>query len=249
LIKKENRLKTFVLINKRNTPKLKGMMKREIKEIKGVKILLDFEGEIIIRNPEEDFPTDIVSQPFISGNAINGWLRSHMERKKGLEYPCNCGKKDCPICRLFGFMWTNKEQPEQLNFARIQTETVYFDIKDREYLRHNAITRQTAKSYQLFDEEVLIAKATIPILLRYFIWNDEEEQKYEREAVKEFFKNLKECLLFVRLGLKKKTRRQEFKKIKIEDVLTGEVIYEGGVKEFNPEEIAQKVINHLEGQK
>ena len=54
----------------------------------------------IIRNP-------LTREPYIPGSSIKGKIRSLMEWKLGkvLEYggkPCNCGKSDCQICRVFG---------------------------------------------------------------------------------------------------------------------------------------------------
>ena len=54
----------------------------------------------IIRNP-------LTREPYIPGSSIKGKMRSLMEWKLGkvLETsgkPCNCGKVDCEICRVFG---------------------------------------------------------------------------------------------------------------------------------------------------
>jgi|HigsolmetaAR204D_1030405.scaffolds.fasta_scaffold00309_24 CRISPR-associated protein Csm3 len=40
--------------------------------------------------------------PFIPGSSLKGKFRSLLERKKGKEIVCNCGKKNCEICVIFG---------------------------------------------------------------------------------------------------------------------------------------------------
>ena len=54
----------------------------------------------IIRNP-------LTREPYIPGSSIKGKMRSLIEWKEGVlattsGEPCNCGKADCKICRVFG---------------------------------------------------------------------------------------------------------------------------------------------------
>lgn len=60
----------------------------------------------VIKNP-------LTGEPYIPGSSLKGKMRSQLERKYGkinmvskrgkmVGEPCNCGRKDCPICTLFG---------------------------------------------------------------------------------------------------------------------------------------------------
>lgn len=62
----------------------------------------------IIRNP-------LTREPYIPGSSIKGKMRSLMEWKLGKLLntkgePCNCGKADCEICRVFGSANNGKKE-------------------------------------------------------------------------------------------------------------------------------------------
>lgn len=73
--------------------------------IKGASSELNIGGadSEVIKNP-------ITGEPYIPGSSLKGKMRSQLEKVKGLKLgekdkflkPCGCGKKDCPICVLFG---------------------------------------------------------------------------------------------------------------------------------------------------
>jgi CRISPR-associated protein Csm3 len=47
----------------------------------------------------------INNRPYIPGSSLKGKLRSTLEREHGLGSrgkPCECGRRDCPVCPLFG---------------------------------------------------------------------------------------------------------------------------------------------------
>lgn len=63
----------------------------------------------VIKNP-------LTNEPYLPGSSLKGKMRSQLERKYGAkkfdrrsqsmtvteEEPCGCGKKNCPICAVFG---------------------------------------------------------------------------------------------------------------------------------------------------
>jgi CRISPR-associated protein Csm3 len=54
--------------------------------------------------------------PYIPGSSLKGKMRSLIEIKEGrytknerhLGYPCDCGKKECPVCAVFGTSATTR---------------------------------------------------------------------------------------------------------------------------------------------
>ncbi|MFP3091136.1 type III-A CRISPR-associated RAMP protein Csm3 [Treponema sp. TIM-1] len=64
----------------------------------------------IIRNP-------LTREPYIPGSSLKGKMRSLLEWHLGKVQdnkgkPCNCGKADCPICRVFGSANNSKDSDE-----------------------------------------------------------------------------------------------------------------------------------------
>jgi CRISPR-associated protein Csm3 len=63
------------------------------------------------------------NEPYIPGSSIKGKLRSLIEITEGRigknnkGGPCDCGKKDCPVCPVFGTSAANR--PEELGPTRI----------------------------------------------------------------------------------------------------------------------------------
>lgn len=76
-------------------------------------------------NPIIKDPLPGSKAPYIPGSSLKGKLRSLIEIKegryvkegKGKGGPCNCGKKECPVCAVFGTSAANR--PEDLGPTRI----------------------------------------------------------------------------------------------------------------------------------
>ena len=76
-------------------------------------------------NPIIKDPLPGSGAPYIPGSSLKGKLRSLIEIKEGRFVmegkqkgnPCNCGKKDCPVCPVFGTSASNR--PEDLGPTRI----------------------------------------------------------------------------------------------------------------------------------
>jgi len=72
-------------------------------------------------NPIIKDPLPGSGAPYIPGSSIKGKLRSLTEVKEGRfdnkGNPCNCGKKDCPVCPVFGTSAANR--PDDLGPTRI----------------------------------------------------------------------------------------------------------------------------------
>jgi len=76
-------------------------------------------------NPIIKDPLPESGAPYIPGSSLKGKLRSLIEIKEGKFVPegkqkgnpCNCGRKDCPVCPVFGTSAANR--PEDLGPTRI----------------------------------------------------------------------------------------------------------------------------------
>jgi len=72
-------------------------------------------------NPIIKDPLPGSGAPYIPGSSLKGKLRSLTEVKEGRfdskGNPCNCGKKDCPVCPVFGTSAANR--PDDLGPTRI----------------------------------------------------------------------------------------------------------------------------------
>ncbi|WAA09843.1 type III-A CRISPR-associated RAMP protein Csm3 [Fervidibacillus albus] len=61
--------------------------------------------------------------PFIPGSSLKGKLRSLLERKNNKDKVCNCGKKDCEICVIFGTgMKSKKEEKDEAGLSRLNVK-------------------------------------------------------------------------------------------------------------------------------
>lgn len=63
----------------------------------------------IVRNP-------LTGDPYIPGSSIKGKMRSLLEQSgyaKGNSFPCRCGQKSCPVCKLFGAHLNTKGEAGQ----------------------------------------------------------------------------------------------------------------------------------------
>ncbi|WAA11981.1 type III-A CRISPR-associated RAMP protein Csm3 [Fervidibacillus halotolerans] len=64
--------------------------------------------------------------PFIPGSSLKGKLRSLLERKNNKEKICNCGKKDCEICVIFGTgMKSKKEEEVEAGLTRLYVRDAF----------------------------------------------------------------------------------------------------------------------------
>ncbi len=76
-------------------------------------------------NPIIKDPLPGSNAPYIPGSSLKGKLRSLIEIKEGRFVasgklkgnPCDCGKKDCPVCPVFGT--SSAKRPEDLGPTRI----------------------------------------------------------------------------------------------------------------------------------
>jgi len=72
-------------------------------------------------NPIIKDPLPGSKAPYIPGSSLKGKLRSLIEIKEGRYEksgkPCDCGKKDCPVCVVFGT--SAAKRPEDLGPTRI----------------------------------------------------------------------------------------------------------------------------------
>ncbi len=70
----------------------------------------------IIRHP-------VTLEPYIPGSSLKGKLRSSLEYKHGRVQPsgepCNCAKKECPVCRLFGPHYSKDNKNHTLGPTRL----------------------------------------------------------------------------------------------------------------------------------
>ncbi len=76
-------------------------------------------------NPIIKDPLPGKNEPYIPGSSLKGKLRSLIQIKEGRFVnegrqkgnPCSCGKKDCPVCPVFGTSAANR--PDDLGPTRI----------------------------------------------------------------------------------------------------------------------------------
>jgi CRISPR-associated protein Csm3 len=69
--------------------------------------------------------------PYIPGSSLKGKIRSLIEIRQGAigknGGPCDCGKKDCPVCPVFGTSAANR--PEDLGPTRIIVRDAHLSKK------------------------------------------------------------------------------------------------------------------------
>lgn len=79
----------------------------------------------VIKNP-------ITNAPYIPGSSLKGKMRSLLEarilaeRPETRKLPCQCGRRDCPICMIFGVSGAAKT-PEDLGPTRILVRDALLD--------------------------------------------------------------------------------------------------------------------------
>ena len=152
----------------------------------------------IIRNP-------INGEPYIPGSSIKGKMRSLLEWNENKIItnngnPCNCGKKDCKICRVFGTGNSDKNDYDKgptriiVRDAFLSKDSVneyYKDIVEEK--AENNINRITAKATPRFLERVVPGvEFDFEIAYRVIDTGDNgaTDEKYFKEVVLEGLKLL-----------------------------------------------------------
>lgn len=81
-------------------------------------------------NPIIKDPLPGSKAPYIPGSSLKGKLRSLIEIKEGRYEksgkPCDCGKKDCPVCVVFGT--SAAKRPEDLGPTRIVVRDAHLSM-------------------------------------------------------------------------------------------------------------------------
>lgn len=82
-------------------------------------------------NPIVKDPLPGSNAPYIPGSSLKGKLRSLVEIREGKlgekGGPCDCGKKDCPICPVFGT--SANKRPEDFGPTRVIVRDAYLSDK------------------------------------------------------------------------------------------------------------------------
>ena len=116
----------------------------------------------ILRNP-------LNLEPYIPGSSLKGKMRSIMEWKLNKlaadGNPCDCGKTECPICRVFGSANSKSEETKGRGPTRLivrdavlseKSKELFYDSKEIvEVKAENSINRITAKANPRFLERVV----------------------------------------------------------------------------------------------
>ena len=116
----------------------------------------------ILRNP-------LNLEPYIPGSSLKGKMRSIMEWKLNKlaadGNPCDCGKTECPICRVFGSANSKSEETKGRGPTRLivrdavlseKSKELFYDSKEIvEVKAENSINRITAKATPRFLERVV----------------------------------------------------------------------------------------------
>lgn len=92
----------------------------------------------------------VTQEPYIPGSSLKGKMRSQLEKKLGRTddsgNPCGCGRKDCPVCLIFGahIGAHNKTNAESAP-TRIIVRDAYFTDKTRK--EYNELLMEKGLSY------------------------------------------------------------------------------------------------------
>lgn len=189
----------------------------------------------VIKNP-------LNGQPYIPGSSLKGKIRyllewkynkinvvkekdknSNKERTEG--NPCNCGNKNCFICRIFGNSnFNNKESgPTRVIFRDAYLEFKSLEDEKKEYVieekYENTIDRITAKANPRSMERV-VPGTIFNLEIIYKIYDIDEDNG---KADEDNFKYLNEGLKLLELdylggGGSRGNGKIKFEEIKIEDI-------------------------------
>jgi CRISPR-associated protein Csm3 len=106
----------------------------------------------VIRNP-------LTREPYIPGSSLKGKMRSLLEWKLGKVQnnrgnPCNCGKADCQVCRVFGS--ANNSEGDQKGPTRLIVRDAFLSEGDKKKMKdgkaiieekyENSLNRITARA-------------------------------------------------------------------------------------------------------
>jgi CRISPR-associated protein Csm3 len=101
----------------------------------------------------------VTGEPYIPGSSLKGKMRSQMEKKLGRfspdGKPCNCGQKDCLVCKVFG---PHMNPKHDLGATRILVRDAYFNKTTRE--KYEKIAKEKGLSYIEKKTENLVLRTT-----------------------------------------------------------------------------------------
>ncbi|SEM52800.1 CRISPR-associated protein, Csm3 family [Candidatus Frackibacter sp. WG12] len=137
--------------------------------------------------------------PYIPGSSLKGKLRSLIEKKKGRSKICDCGRKECEICTVFGVgagAGNEKIGPTRLYVRDANLdETIKKQMKNKvgifselelnytESKVENVINRKNSKSDNLRNLERVPAGAKFDLNLVYNILMDEDIKRFKEVVV------------------------------------------------------------------
>ena len=147
--------------------------------------------------------TPLTREPYIPGSSIKGKMRSLLEwkldkvKQSGGE-PCNCGRSDCPVCRVFGSKNNNKGSADERGPTRLIVRDAGLSREDRqkfndgkpivEEKHENSLNRITAEANPRPIERVVPGvKFDFELVYRVIDTNDggaTDERNFEK-VVKE----------------------------------------------------------------
>lgn len=144
----------------------------------------------VIKNP-------LTGEPYLPGSSLKGKMRSQLERKYGsrdrfgkddFHNPCGCGRRDCPICTVFGAHMNTRSE---CGPVRILVRDSEFTDDFRQQIRNmpleqgnylevkaeNIIDRYsgTAKSPRFMQRVPAGASFNLDILLQIFEGDNEQK--------------------------------------------------------------------------
>ncbi len=159
----------------------------------------------VIRDPETDFP-------YIPGSSLKGKLRMITELSTGnlgskaKDYVCDCGKAECPVCRIFGSAADPDDQGDFLGPTRIIVRDAFpdegtiemWDRLDEDYLftegkSENVLNRLTAEANpRVIERAVKGSKFNFHITLGKYEINGKEDSEDDFKTVIQAMKILED---------------------------------------------------------
>lgn len=117
----------------------------------------------------------ITLQPYIPGSSLKGKLRSEMEQREGkfggseANEPCNCGKEECLICRIFG---PHRAQSSKFGPSRlIVRDAPITKGGELELKTENIIDRKTGQALHPRKVERVVSGSEFAFKLILQIWD------------------------------------------------------------------------------
>jgi CRISPR-associated protein Csm3 len=151
----------------------------------------------VIRNP-------LTREPYIPGSSLKGKMRSLLEWSLGKVRqndgkPCNCGKADCPVCRVFGSANTGrvKDGDDQKGPTRLIVRDAFLSEEDQKKMKdgklieekyENSLNRITARANPRPIERVVPGvKFNFEMVYRIINTNDDgkaDEANFEKVVLR-----------------------------------------------------------------